>query len=103
MDTAERGTFLNRRKKFSEVASAISASLMPRAAANRAAVWTTLAGSVVRARSGPGGRESAAGSARNPAQGGAIARARRASEIFDGTPTVTDDRPPRSETRPAHA
>ena len=56
IEAAERGTFLNRRKKLSVVAAAISASLTPRTAASRAAVCTTLAGSLVRPRNGSGAR-----------------------------------------------
>ena len=56
IDAAERGTFLNRRKKLSVVAAAISASLTPRTAASRFAVCTTLAGSLVRPRKGSGAR-----------------------------------------------
>src|SRR6476620_6232493 len=56
IEAAERGTFLNRRKKLSVVAAAISASPTPRTAASRAAVCTTLAGSLVRPRNGSGAR-----------------------------------------------
>ncbi len=52
----DAGTFLNRRAKLAVVAAAISASLKPRTAARRAAVWATLAGSLVRPRNGSGAR-----------------------------------------------
>ena len=55
-DAAARGTLLNRRKKLSVVARAKSSSLMPRTAASRFAVCTTLAGSLVCPRKGSGAR-----------------------------------------------
>ena len=56
IDAADRGTFLNRRKKLSVVAAAISASVTPRTSASRLAVYATLAGSLVRPRKGSGAR-----------------------------------------------